>query len=89
MKEEVYESERYKNPMEELIQVPCEKVDEKETLYQAVYRKIREETGLHTVLKYLTKDDQFNCNLYTTDIIGQESPQWLELEKNKLWVFYE
>ncbi len=30
---EVYESERYKNPIKELIQVPCRKVDIRETSY--------------------------------------------------------
>ncbi len=43
----VYESERYKDPMEGLIQVPCGKADPGETSYQAACRETREETGLH------------------------------------------
>ncbi len=35
-------------------------------------KEIREETGLYTALKYLTKDDRFNCDVYTTDITGGE-----------------
>src|SRR6266542_1232909 len=42
----VYRSERYKDPMEGLIQVPCGKVDPGETSYQAVIRETVEETGL-------------------------------------------
>src|SRR6266540_5572557 len=61
---EVYRSERYKDPMEGLIQVPCEKVDSGETSYQAVCRETREETGLHTVSVYLTIDKGFNCDIY-------------------------
>ena len=64
----VYGSERYKNLIEGLIQVPCGKVDLEETSYQAVYRETREKTGLHIALLYLTIDKGFNCNLYTTDI---------------------
>ena len=64
----VYRSERYKDPIEELIQVPCEKVDSEETSYQAVYRETREETGLHTVSVYLITDKDFNCDVYTMDI---------------------
>ena len=60
--------ERYKDPIEELIQVPCEKVEKEETSYQAVCKETREETELHTALKYFTKDDRFNCDLYTTNI---------------------
>ena len=70
--------------MKELIQVLCKKVDKGEISYQAVYRKTREEIGLHIALKYLTKDDRFNCNIYTIDITGWELLQWIELEKNKL-----
>ncbi len=64
-KKEVYGLKRYKNPMEGFIQISCEKVDKEKTSYQAVCRKIREETGLHTTLKYLIKDDRFNCNIYS------------------------
>ncbi len=66
--EEVDGSERYKDLMEGLIQVPCEKVDPGEISYQAVCREIKEETGLHTAPVYLTTDKSFNCDLYTTDI---------------------
>ncbi len=64
----VYGSERYKDLMEGLIQVPCEKVDSGEISYQAVCRETREETGLHTAPVYLTTDKSFNCDLYTTDV---------------------
>src|SRR6266496_6384550 len=64
----VYGSERYKDPMKGLIQVPCGKVDLGETSYQAVCRETREETGLHTAPVYLTIDKSFNCDLYTIDI---------------------
>ncbi len=57
IKEGVYRSERYKDPMEGLIQVSCGKVDKGKTLYQAVCRETREEMGLYTALKYLTKDE--------------------------------
>src|SRR6266540_2505329 len=77
----VYGSERYKDPIEGLIQVPCEKVDPGEISYQAVYRETREEIGLYTILVYLTIDKDFNCDLYITDI-GKEIPQWMEPNKN-------
>jgi len=73
--------------MEGLIQVPCGKVDLGETSYQAVIRETVEETGLTSVLKYLCKDDRFNCDLYTTDI-GDRKLEWTESEKMGLWVFY-
>ncbi len=60
--------------MEGLIQVPCGKVDPGETLYQAVCRETREETGLHTTPVYLITDKGFNCDIYTTDI-GERIPQ--------------
>jgi len=59
--------------MKGLIQILCEKVEKGETSYQAVCRKIREETELHIVLKYLIKDNKFNCDIYTIDITRQES----------------
>ena len=68
--------------MEGLIQVPCGKTEKGETSYQTVCREIREETELYTVLKYLTKDNRFNCDIYTTDITEGEKPQWMESEKN-------
>ncbi len=70
----MYESERYKDPIEGLIQVPCRKVDPGETSYQAVCRETREKTGLHTAPAYLITDRSFNCDLYTTDI-GKRTPQ--------------
>ncbi len=84
---EIYGSERYKNPIEGLIQVSCGKVDSEETSYQAVYRETREKTGLHIALLYLTIDKGFNCNLYTTDI-REKIPQWIEPNKNGPWIFY-
>ncbi len=86
-KKGVFGSERYKDPMEGLIQVSCEKVDLGETSYQAVIRETTEETGLNTAPKYLCKDDRFNCDLYITNI-GDRKPRWTESEKNGLWVFY-
>ncbi len=83
----VYRSERYRDPMEGLIQVSCKKVDLRETSYQAVYRETREETDLHTALIYLTTDKRFNCDLYTTDI-GEKILQWMKPNKNGLWTFY-
>ncbi len=83
----VYGSERYKDPMEGLIQVPCEKVDPGETSYQAVIRETIEETGLTSVPKYLCKDDRFNCDLYITDI-GDRKSEWTEPDKMGPWVFY-
>jgi len=88
IKEEIYESKRYKDPITGLIQVFCEKVNKKETSYQIACREIREEIDLHTVLKYLIKDNKFNYNLYTIDITERELLQWLKLEKNESWVFY-
>ncbi len=70
----IYGSERYKDPMEGLIQVPCGKVDLGETSYQAVCREIREEIDLHIASVYLTTDKSFNCNFYTMDI-GERIPQ--------------
>ena len=64
-----------------MIQVSCEKVDKGETSYQAICREIRKETELYTALKYLTKDDRFNCDIYFTDITRGEKPQWMESEK--------
>ncbi len=77
----VYGSERYKDPMEGLIQVSCEKVDPEETSYQAVCRETREKTGLYTAPVYLITDKSFNCNLYTTDI-GERIPQQMKPSKN-------
>ena|SRR6266540_6722775 len=74
-KEGVYGSGKYKDSIEGLIQVSCEKMEKKETSYQAVYRETREETELHTALKYLTKDNRFNCDIYTTDITEGEKSQ--------------
>ena len=79
----IYGSERYKDPIEGLIQVPCEKVDPGETSYQAVYRETREEIGLYTAPVYFTMDKGFNYNLYTTDI-RERIPQQIELSKNRL-----
>jgi len=70
----VYGLERYKDLIERLIQVPCEKVDPGETSYQAMYRETREEIGLHTAPVYLITDKSFNCDLYTMDI-GERMPQ--------------
>ena len=69
--------------MKRLIQVPCKKVNPRETSYQAVYRETREEMGLHIAPVYLTKDKGFNCDLYTTDIEERIS-QWMEPNKNRL-----
>ena len=77
----VYRSERYKDLMEGLIQVSCEKVDLEETSYQAVCRETREETGLHTAPVYLIMDKSFNCDLYIMDI-EESIPQWMESSKN-------
>src|SRR6266498_2643908 len=84
---EVYGSERYKDSMKELIQVPCGKVNSEEMSYQAACRETREETGLHTAPVYLTTDKGFNCDLYTTDI-EERIPQWMEPSKNGPWTFY-
>jgi len=70
----IYRSERYKDLMEGLIQVPCEKVDSGETSYQAVCKETREKTGLHTAPVYLIIDKGFNCDIYITDI-GKRTPQ--------------
>ena len=75
--------------MKGLIQVPCGKIDKKETLYQAVCRETRKEMKLYTVPKYLTKDDRFNYDIYTTDITKEEKLQWMEPEKNGSWVLYK
>src|SRR6266540_1978257 len=83
----VYRSERYKDLIEGLIQVPCGKVDLGETSYQAFCRETREETGLYTMPVYFITDKSFNCNLYTTDI-GEMIPQWMECNKNGSWIFY-
>ncbi len=73
--------------MKGLIQVPCRKIDSEETLYQAVCRETREETGLYTTLVYLITDKGFNCDLYTTDI-GERIPQWIKSNKNRPQTFY-
>ncbi len=78
----VYRSERYKDLIEGLIQVPCGKVDSGETSYQVVCREIKEETGLHTAPVYLITDKSFNCDIYTTDI-EERIPQWMESSKNR------
>ncbi len=44
---------------------------------------------LYTVPKYLTKDDRFNYDIYTTDITKEEKLQWMEPEKNGSWVLYK
>jgi len=69
----VYGSERYKDPMEECIQVSCKKVDPEETSYQAICREIREEMGLYIASVYLTIDKGFNYDLYITDIGEKKS----------------
>ncbi len=75
--------------MKGLIQVSCKKVEKGETLYQAMCKEIREEMRLHLVSKYLTKNNRFNYNIYITDIMRQELSQWMESEKNGLWVLYK
>ena len=75
--------------MKGLIQVPCGKIDKKETLYQAVCRETRKEMKLYTVPKYLTKDDKFNCDIYITNITREEKSQWMESEKNEPWILYK
>src|SRR6266498_5348353 len=57
----VYKLERYKDLMEGLIQVPCEKVDPGETSYQAVCQETKKEMELHIIPVYLTTDKSFNC----------------------------
>ncbi len=69
----VYGSERYKDLIEGLIQVSCEKVNSGEISYQAVCRETREETGLHITPVYLITDKDFNCDIYTTNI-GKRIP---------------
>jgi len=64
----VYESERYKDLMEGLIQVSCGKIDLGEIFYQTVCREIREKMGLHIALVYFTINKGFNCDLYTINI---------------------
>jgi len=64
----VYGSERYKDLIKGLIQVPCGKVDSGKTSYQAICRETREEMGLHITPVYLTTDKGFNCDIYTTNI---------------------
>ena len=64
----VYGSEKYKNLMEGLIQIPYGKVDPGEISYQAVCKETRKEIGLYTALVYLTIDKEFNCDLYITNI---------------------
>ncbi len=83
----IYGSERYKDPIEGLIQVPCGKVNPEEISYQAVCRETREETGLHTAPVYLTTDKSFNYDIYTTDI-GERIPQQMEPSKNRPQTFY-
>ncbi len=83
----VYGSERYKDPMEGLIQVSCEKVDPEKTFYQAVCRETKEETGLHMVPVYLITDKKFNCDLYTMNI-EERIPQWMKPNKNRPQIFY-
>src|SRR6266498_664240 len=73
--------------MEGLIQVPYGKVNPEKTSYQAVIKKTIEKTGLTSVLKYLYKDDRFNCDLYTTHI-GDRKSEYTESDKMDLWVFY-
>ncbi len=70
----VYRSERYKDLMEGLIQVPYRKVDSEETSYQAVCKETRKETGLHITPVYLVTDKSFNYDIYITDI-GEKIPQ--------------
>ncbi len=69
-KEGVYGLERYKDSMKELIQVFYKKVDKRKILYQVIYREIKEEIELYIILKYLIKDNRFNCKLYIINIIG-------------------
>ncbi len=77
----IYGSERYKDPMEGFIQVPCGKVEPGEMSYQAICKETREKTGLHIALVYLTIDKDFNCDLNTTNI-GERILQWIEPNKN-------
>jgi len=67
-KKKVYRLERYKNPLEGLIQVLCEKIDLEEISYQMIYREIRKEIGLYIVLIYIITDKGFNCDFYIIDM---------------------
>ncbi len=64
----VYESERYKDLIKELIQVSYRKVDLRETFYQIMYREIRKKIELYTILIYLNINKDFNYDLYTMNI---------------------
>ncbi len=59
-----------KYSLKELIQVFYKKVDKRKILYQVIYREIKEEIELYIILKYLIKDNRFNCKLYIINIIG-------------------
>jgi len=64
----VYELERYKNPIERLIQISYEKMNTEETSYQAICKEIKKETELHTILVYFITNKGFNCDFYITNI---------------------
>ncbi len=67
-KEGVYGSERYKDPMERLIQVSCGKVDKEETSYQAVWGKKR------NVIQYQNTSPQMigSIVIYISQILQKE-----------------
>src|ERR1044071_3166879 len=87
-KEGIYMSIRSKEPMKEMLQIPCGKVESGKSSWEAVIREIKEETGLEIWPSYLLNDKFYDCDIYTYRLGDMEKPERTELEKNSPWYLY-
>src|ERR1044071_7897073 len=79
---------RSKEPMKEMLQIPCGKVESGESSWEAVIRETKEETGLEIWPSYLLNDKFYNYDIYTYRLEDMEKPERTELEKNSPWYLY-
>ena len=74
--------------MYNLWQVAGGKVEKGESSLQAVFREIKEETGLEVNennCEFSFNDLTFNCDVYFTKLPDDQELQWTEPEKQGAW----
>src|ERR1044071_4994682 len=91
--ERIYMSQR-KNPKKPIYlkyQVPCGKVDPRESSLQVAWRETKEETDLALPAKrfqFLGNDEDFNCDMYAVHLLPHEVPQRTEPQNMTVWMYY-